>query len=423
MVSAAWIGFAAASSSSGTPVYAQGRPSPSDTGSPSPSPTYTPAPPDVTPGSNDFGTVCTGTVSDPFEFTVENPDQVDDLVVQTVRGTWPFVAGSPADATVPPGASTTFPVTYHPDASGPQSATVEVDTNHGPATVDVSGSGLDKQLSVAPTTLSFGALLTKTTSAPRIVTIANTGSDPLTVAAPVLSGSGAFTMTSTSSFTLPGNSAQRLGIVFAPTADGDASATITVTTDACVRGRRTIVLTGTGAEPGISARPESVEASAAPGTTGRPELLTVSSSGGVPLHITKIALTGTGASAFTLSGLPRLPVTLAPGATVTVKVAFTATRVQAVPPPSASVEISSDDPKTPVLTVPVAGVYATPTPKATPTPTASPKAAAKPGGRHGPGISGYTSVIVVMLLVAAAFVGLWLWREEKVRRVLRRALG
>jgi len=420
---AACIGFVTASSASREPIYAQGRPSPTDSGSPSPSPTYTAAPPDVTPTSNDFGTVCAGTSSSPFEFTLENPDQVEDLVVQTVRGTWPFVAGSPADGTVPPGASTTFPVTYRPDASGPQEATIEIDTNHGSTSVDVSGTGLDKQLSVAPTTLSFGALLKKTTSAPRTVTIANTGSDPLTVAAPVLSGSDAFTMTPADGFTLPGNTSRRITIVFSPKADGDLSATITVVTDACVRARRTIVLTGSGAEPAITARPESVQPSAEPGSTGHPELLTVSSSGGVPLHVTKIQLTGPGASAFTLSGVPRLPATLAPGVSAILKIAFTAARPPALPPPTASVEISSDDPKTPVLTVPIEGVYATPTPKASASPSATPTAATKTGSHHGGGISGYTSVIVVMLLVAGAFVALWLWREEKTRRVLRRALG
>jgi hypothetical protein len=405
-----------------------GRP-PSPSPSPSPTGTPTPTPPGVSPSNHDFGTTCVGGTSDEFQFVLTN-NADDELAVSGITADAPFLAGLPASSVVPAGGSTTFAVRYRPDGSGDDAGSVVVDTDHGQATASLTGKGLDRQLSVAPRSLSFGPVKSKTSSGARTIIVANTGSDPLSITNVSLSGTDAddFALSGGGSFTLAANTARQVSLIFTPSSDGGKSATMTVSSNACIDPVRQVSLTGTGARGAIDVRPSKVALTGIVGKESLPVSVAVFDSGDAPLTVKSIRITGPSAREFSLRGLPRFPVTVVAGDSFVFDVKFRAAAVED-PPPSATIEVASSDATKPVVRVPITTVFASPSP--TPSPSASASAAAPPllpGTRGGPrlrlgALRGYIAVLVVVLIVVGMFAILIALRNLKIRRVIKNWQG
>lgn len=400
---------------------------PSESPSPSPSPTEPPPSvkePDLAPSAHHFGSVCVGTSSDPVTFTITNKDN-DVLVIDSVQASAPFHAGAPAEPTLLAGRSTTFTAVFRPTAPGPAGVAVVVETDHGTVQANLTGTAFDRQVSVAPSSLSFGPQKTRTESAARTVTIANAGAESLAVSDLSLGGADAsnFTLIGPRSFVLAAGETQRVSLTFKSASDGPKSAALRVSSNACLEPVRSVSLSGSGARPAITVRPSKLELAGTVGKEGPAESVSVTDSGDAPLIVTSIKLTGANAKEFAMTGLPRLPVTVIPGDAFEFDVRFLPLAVTD-PPPTAEIEIASNDAKARVVTVPVTVVYVTPSPTPSPTPTASAAPPPPPkdrGPRFGFGaLAGYVSVLVVMLIVVGAFAALVGVRELKRRRVVRR---
>lgn len=344
-------------------------------------------------------------------------------LIQDVLVPAPFAASNLSSTEIPPGGTVTFTVTYRPGAGGGDAAIVTVSTDHGSVDATVTGSGLDERISVAPSSMSFGPQRTKTASRPRTVTIANTGSETVTVSPPSLSGANArdFALGAAQGFELQPNTSRLLTVSFKPIADGARSAALVVRSTACNAPTKTVKLSGTGAQPAIDVRPEEVRLSSQPGKEGAPVTLSVANVGNATLTVKDIAITSASASEFVLTGLPRLPVTVLPGDSFTFDLRFRPEGVND-PPPFAVIEITSDDAKSPVTHVPVEAVYASPSPS----PSVS-AAAPPPRAPRGPGLldrlAGYSSALVVLAAVLVSFGALLALRRARVRRIVRRWTG
>jgi uncharacterized repeat protein (TIGR01451 family) len=135
------------------------------------------------PSSVDFGSLLVGASADrDITITVQSGGNY-----QLASG---FVDGpnagdfSPMSSTcddVAPGNSCAISFRFRPSAHGAESATFHLTDNSvtRPTSVDLTGTGLDPQVTPSPAALDFGSQLAGTTSEPVRVTLGNTGSDPL----------------------------------------------------------------------------------------------------------------------------------------------------------------------------------------------------------------------------------------------------
>ena len=173
----------------------------------------------------------------------------------------------------------------------------------------------ENDVTVTPSSLSFGSQATGTTSAARTVTVANNGTAAQTVAVAV---SGPFAQTSTCGSSLAAGASCSVGVTFSPTAAGAASGTLTVT----VGGSATpVALTGTGVAPGpvLSADPQSLAfASTVVGATTTAQNVTITNTGTSTATVSGVTTSGDFAKSGTCT-------TIAAGSSCSLGVTFTPT--------------------------------------------------------------------------------------------------
>jgi hypothetical protein len=150
-------------------------------------------------------------------------------------------------------------------------------------------------LSVSPAALSFGKVKMGTASAPKIVTIRNTGTtgSSLTIGTPAITGSNAseFAVTSTCASPLAKGASCTLSVTFTPRSYASASASLGITSDALSKGTASIKLTGVSGPPRISVVPGALTFPATGvGSTPVPSrTVTVKNTGLSELVITSVA--------------------------------------------------------------------------------------------------------------------------------------
>jgi hypothetical protein len=195
--------------------------------------------------------------------------------------------------------------------------------------IDVFG---DPILDASPTNLDFGSVARGTSSTPQDVTVRNTGDGPMTVTSVVRSGTGGsqFGVSNTCVGTpIAAGSTCTVSVAFAPTVVGSYTPSVTIRTNA---GDQVVALSGTatGVIPTLSS------SSIAFGdqqltTTSSPHTVTLTNAGNIPMTLSSIVRSGTGASAFTATrGCPTGPI--APGASCDISVTFAPTALGAISP-------------------------------------------------------------------------------------------
>ncbi|HEY0225307.1 MAG TPA: choice-of-anchor D domain-containing protein, partial [Mycobacterium sp.] len=188
----------------------------------------------------------------------------------------------------------TLSVTFTPTASGARSATLSITDNAGTssaATQTASHSGIGE--APATDTLSTAALnftvqQIGTTSAAQTITLTNSGGVPLTLIAASVSP-GDFSVVNACGNSLAAHATCAFNVTFSPTAVGARTATLTITDQFHYQ---TVLLTGTGiAGPGVSLTPVSlVYPATGVGLTALAQTLTLTNNGGVPLTVSKVAV-------------------------------------------------------------------------------------------------------------------------------------
>jgi hypothetical protein len=227
--------------------------------------------------------------------------------------------------------SCTITVTFNPAAPGSCSGALTVSYTTGASgptpvisgsiLVNLMGTGIAPAVTFTPTTLQpFPGITVGNTSAPQAITVANTGTAPLTVSSITTTGAdpGDF-IPQPNSMILQGGTSENIQVSFKPAAAGTRTANLVIVHNATTPttpSPMTIVLSGTGqaAAPAVTASPTSLEFLAA-GTLN----VTLTSSGNAPLSITSINIIGA-TTVFSLPN-PHGAVTLAPNTqyTITVK--------------------------------------------------------------------------------------------------------
>ncbi len=306
-----------------------------------------------------FGNQLINTASAAQTLTLSNNGS-SDLTVSgiTLSGSNPSDFGqTSACATVAPGGSCTIAVTFTPTAIGARTASLAVSTNdpvNPTLSVPFSGTGIAPVASVSPTTLSFGSQLLSVPSTAQMVTLFNTtGTADLTINAITFTGAngGDFDQTNNCGGTLAAGASCTINVTFTPTAEGARSASLSIANSDAAHTPLTVSLSGTGVVPIAGVSPASLTfPEQLINTTSPVQAMALSNTGSGPLTLTGIGFTGANAANFAQTNT--CGTSLAAGASCTINVRFTPNATGAF---SADLNIASNDPNNPTLTVPMAG--------------------------------------------------------------------
>src|SRR3954447_3356583 len=289
----------------------------------------------VTPGSLSFGDDVVGNKTDARAVTLVN-NGTAPLVISTVHLNGPdaadFSQGTECPVSpdyLPPGGSCTTYVAFTPDSPGPKSATLAIGDNapDSPQTVSLSGDGiLAGAVSLSPSSLSFGDQLVGTRSDALGTTVTNTGAGPIAISTLQITGPDAADFAQSAdcpispNVLLPGTSCV-IYVSFGPDSGGQKAANLLIG-DNAADSPQTVALGGKGiSTPQVDLEPGQLTfGSLTLGTTAPVQALTLSDTGGGPVHIGGIGITGRAAADF--SETNNCPATLGVGSSCTLDVAF-----------------------------------------------------------------------------------------------------
>ena len=214
-----------------------------------------PSPLTLTPVSLDFGEVQVGTTATlPLQITNTSPSPALFRSISTDNRNYTVAGDCPAPnpdagAGLPPASSCTLQVSFTPSATGVFPGDVILATSLSPLGLQaaLTGVGIQSTLIATPASLNFGSLAVGA-SANLTLTLANTGSAPISNLAFNLTGDYALTAPCPLPSLAPGQSCT-VTVTFSPTLTGPRNGALTVSSSS-PNSPATIPLTGTGVSGG-----------------------------------------------------------------------------------------------------------------------------------------------------------------------------
>ncbi len=280
-----------------------------------------------------FSSQNVGTTSAAKSLTITNSGDADLVISSAVLGgahAGDFALVSPPSfpKTVTRGGGTlTLNLTFTPSAVGARSAalTLTDNANGSPRSVTLAGNGTAPVFSSSSPSVTFGGQPVSTTSSPTVVTITNVGDGEMLVSNVALAGLHASDFAFTASappIALPPGASTTVSITFAPTAEGQRSASLVIT-DSAAGNPHSIPLSGTGTAPAFGISPTILAfGNQLVGTTTTARQITITNNGTAQLVISAIDLAGSNPPDFGFSA-GTLPLSITTGASVTIDVTFT----------------------------------------------------------------------------------------------------
>jgi len=203
-----------------------------------------------------------------------------------------------------------------------------------------SGSNQAAQLTVTPTSVSFGNGLVGNKSSAQSITLKNSGAASLSISQISVTGSAFATTGIATPLTLAAGQSASLSVTFAPTTTGSVTGSVSVANSASST-PPTVALSGAGVQPALSVTPTSASFGSVVIGVSNSQAFTLSNAGSSSVTISQASVTGSG---FTLSGLTT-PLTITPGNSSTFSAVFTPTLASSV---SGSISLVSDSPNSPL---------------------------------------------------------------------------
>lgn len=268
-------------------------------------------------GSVGVGTTATQTVH------LRNVSSANITVTNaTVSASGFAVSGLTLPQALAPGEGVSFQVRFTPQAAGTDAGMLTVDSDAVDSALHLHlvGNGAQGILTVNPSSVNFGSVAPGATASQTVV-VTNAGAAPINVIQASVSGPG-FVLSG--GLPLPmlmaGNQSTSFTVTFAPNSVGNASGTLTLTTDGAIPVTK-VSLRGNGGNSSgqLSITPSSVNFGSVPDGTTSSQTIRLTNIGAGNLIIQSDAITGTG---FGASGLS-LPMTLGAGQSATFNATFT----------------------------------------------------------------------------------------------------
>lgn len=411
----------------------------------------------ASPGSVTFGQQCTHTsaATKPLVVTNDGPDDASNVTVSVSPSSMASVfqlGGQTGASNLPSGGKMKVQVGFAPQHVGTSSANAVVTfTDPGDARtfgaraqakpgappspppsptptptatpttrtleIPLSGSAIDRWIDVNPPGVNFGTIHTGKVAPSRTITIFDDGDSPLTITGMFLGGRqpGDFTVGSLSSSVVTDGRPATVSLGFSPKAAGARAAKLFINSNSC-SGTFAVQLGGIAVEQDIAPAPKSLDFSNVQIGTNPTQQVAIVNQGGAPLTVRSIQMVSDDPAtddvgSFTMTGVPKvLPMLLKPGQPINLKVGFSAVDTTSR---KVDIKVTSNDPDTPILTVPVT---ATAVPK--PTPSASESAAAAPptkptGGGFHLRLGAYVPTVIVAAVVVGFFYALIFTRRRR----------
>ena len=273
----------------------------------------------ATPAMVDFGQVEVGTSSTAMQVTLSNTNATA-IAISGVVVPAPFVLASNAcGSSLAANSSCQLNVEFAPTQTGSAAATMTITDDAGTQAVALSGTGAAVPTdTLSPSSLVFSGTVVGQLSPAQAVTLTNSGGVALSSIA--ITVAGPFQASSNCGTQLAAGSSCAISVVFAPTATGAATGSLTV---ADALRSQTVALSGTGLQPpAFSVSPSSLAFAAQQvATASAPATLTISNSGGASMANVGFQMTGQNAASFA-TGTTTCGATLSSGSSCTVQVLF-----------------------------------------------------------------------------------------------------
>ncbi len=294
------------------------------------------------PGTATFGSVNVGALSTAQAFTLRNTGNATLAVAgMALSDTADFQVTSGCGSTLAAGASCPLSVTFKPGKAGALTATLTASDNSGavsgtPQVVQLSGTGVvppAPQAVLMPSALSFPDTMQTESAAAQTVTLLNGGNAAMALSQVVLSDTVDFTLGSSCGATVAAGASCTLTVGFTPQSVASFGATLTVTDNSGMTSQpasgtavqQTVAISGKGialthpnaaVSPATLVFPRTVTNASAPAQT-----VTLTNTGTALLTVSGVAVSGTSATAFVVTGGNCLG-TLPPGASCTETVTY-----------------------------------------------------------------------------------------------------
>lgn len=292
----------------------------SGTGTPPPSPSYLLS---AGTSSMSFGNMLLGT-SASQSVSLTNTGTASVNVSQVaITGAGFSVSGFSGALTLAASQSFALTVSFAPSVAGSTTGTISVvsSATKSPATISLSGKGVQPQISVTPSSVSFSSVAVGVTNT-QTLTISNPGSANLSVTQVLLGGTGfSFSGLSLPLSVLPGGSAA-FTVGFKPTAGGSFSGSLTLVSNT-PNSPLIVSLAGTGVSPlaQLSAFPASLNFGSITTGASATQSVTVTNTGNSNVSLSQISVSGAGFSDIGST----LPLTLAAGQATSLSATFAPT--------------------------------------------------------------------------------------------------
>jgi hypothetical protein len=264
------------------------------------------------------------------------------------------VSGFSGTITLTPGQALSLSATFSPAVVGSASGTLTVvsSATNSTANIALTGTGIQPQITVTPSSASFGSVTVGSNNS-QTFKISNPGTAALNLSQALLAGTGFSYSGMTAPLSVaPGGSAS-FTVSFAPNSATNFSGNLTLMNNS-PNSPYVLSFSGTGiaSTPQLSVSPTSLNFGSLTTGTSATQTVTLKNTGNANLSISQDSMSGSG---FTLSGMA-LPVTLSAGQSASFSVAFAPTASSSY---SGTVTVTSNAVNSPT-TITLAGSGAAP---------------------------------------------------------------
>jgi len=310
----------------------------------------------INPGSVNFGNVQVSSTSSPQTITLTNTGNATlTISAASASGSGFSMSGLAIPTNINAGQSASFTASFAPTTAGAASGNISITSNApgSPASIALSGTGTQPQLSANPSSASFGNVVTGNNNS-QTISLTNGGTATLTISQANVSGAG-FSITGLSlPATISAGKSATFNAVFAPTSAGAATGSVSIVSNA-PNSPLSISLSGTGvaATQLLGANPTSLSFGNVNDGSSSTLTVTLTNNGNSSVTISGVTPTGAG---FSANGVGS-GTTLTPNQSVTLNVVFAPTAAGSV---SGSISVTSNATNSPAsVTVTGTGVQVT----------------------------------------------------------------
>ncbi len=293
----------------------------------------------VSPSNLTFASQTVGATTAAQEITVTDTGNEDlnitGIAVSGLNAT-DFIQSNNCGSVLAVGAHCTISVSFRPAAAGTRTATVTISdsASGGSQAVGLSGTGTATpaaEVSLSPTSVSFGSQTVGKASAAQSITLTNIGNAALTISSVTITGSNAgdFAQTNNCGSNLAADAKCTINVTFTPSASGSLTSSLSISDNAGGT-PLTVSLAGTGASTGggVSLSPTSLAFSNEPvDLTSTAQTVTLTNNGTTTLTISSLAVTGANSSDFVQNN--NCGSSVAAGVNCTIVVLFTPSAIGA----------------------------------------------------------------------------------------------